>query len=434
MSEYSEVSVSPINWLKIFFRRKELLIIPIYIGLILGICLGMLLPKKYRSSTIIHVEEGKTDNPLFTNLAVSTTVTQRMNAIRESMLGWNSLLTLVKRLNMDKNIKSPQELEDLIFDIRRNIFIRLRGQSIIDLSYIGLNPEQTQAVVKNITDIFIERNQEAQDKETADAIIFIENQLRVYQGKIKSSEIAKLQDQLNTLLTDSTEAHPRVKQLREEIKNKKEELAKENLEYTETGDLDTKTNNPIIEEIKKALETVGSQTAPTPDANKPPENAANKDIYKVMLIDKLDNVLARDIDVNTSIYNMLLQRLETAKITQRLQSSKEGTKYTILDPPRVPLKPFKPNKFLLAIMGLVLGTVAGVALVIFREFLDKSFLDVEEAKEFLGSPLLGAISKINTMESLQQERQRKIWVSSVTAIGGIVVVIIAYVISGLMKL
>ena len=84
--EEQESSVNPMNYLKIFFRRKELLIIPAIIGLILGICAGIILPKKFQSSTILLVEEGKTDNPLFDQLAVSTTVGQRMNAIRESML------------------------------------------------------------------------------------------------------------------------------------------------------------------------------------------------------------------------------------------------------------------------------------------------------------------------------------------------------------
>ena len=42
------------------------------------------------------------------------------------------------------------------------------------------------------------------------------------------------------------------------------------------------------------------------------------------------------------------------------------------------------------------------------EFLDKSFLDVQEAKTYLNVPLLGAISKINTVESLEEQRQDQI--------------------------
>lgn len=418
------------GYLKIFFRRKELFIIPAFAGLIIGISLGIILPKKYVSSTILMVEEGKSDNPLFDNLAVSSTVLQRMTAIRESMLGWNSLVKLVKRLNLDKNVKTPQDLEGLVLGIRKNIIIKLRGNNIIDLSYVGANPEMTQAVVKNITEIFIERNLDIQNQETSDAIAFIEEQLKVYRGKIKSAEIAKLKESLNILLVDSTEEHPRVKQLREEVAAKEEELKRENLQYTENIDLNTRTTNTIISEIKSALDKIdgGSQASAGSGAEAP-----GKDIYKVMLIDKLDTVMARDVDVNNQIYNTLLQRLETAKITQRLQSSKEGTKYTILDPPRIPLAPVQPNKILVTFAGLLAGVIIGAGLVITAEFLDKSFIDVEDAKQFLGVPLLGAISRINTEQSIRLEKEKLAWMYSLMVIAGALAVMVSVAVSNMIK-
>lgn len=424
------------NYLKIFFRRKELFILPVFIGLILGVCLCIILPKQYVSSTILLVEEGKSDNPLFDKLAVSTTVSQRMSTIKESMLGWNSLVKLVKRLKMDQGIKTPQELENLILRIRNRINIRMRGRNIIHLSYFGDAPEVTQAVVKNITDIFIERNVEIQNQETTDAIAFIEEQLKLYRGKIKSAEIAQLKDSLNFLLVDSTEAHPQVKQLREQIAAKQEELKKENLEYTENVTLDPTTTNPIIQEIQKALDSIdGSQGVglQTAEEDLIAEEGADKDLYKVLLINKLDNVMARDVDVNTKIYNMLLQRLETAKITQRLQSSKEGTKYTVLDPPRIPLRPTKPNKVLVILAGLFFGALIGSGLVVGVEFLDKSFIDVEEANQFFGVPLLGAISKINTEESIKRERERQGWFYGLTALTGVLVIILTTAIVNIIK-
>jgi len=44
------------------------------------------------------------------------------------------------------------------------------------------------------------------------------------------------------------------------------------------------------------------------------------------------------------------------------------------------------------------------------EFLDKSFLNVQEASEFLGVPLLGVISKINTEESLSAVKEKNRWI------------------------
>jgi len=428
MGEIQHGEMLPMNYLKIFFRRKELFIIPAFIGLIFGVCTGLVLPKKYISSTILMVEEGKSDNPLFDQLAVSSTVGQRMTAIRESMLGWNSLVQLTKRLNMDKDIKTPQELEFAVLGIRKDMMIRMRGQNILELSYIGDEPERTRDVVKNITEIFIERNIDIQNKETSDAIVFIEEQLKLYRGKIKSAEIAQLKDNLKTLLLDSTEQHPRVKELREVIIAKEDELRKENLEYTEDVTLDEQTVNPIINDIRAALDDVEGTGARKISLENP-----EKDYYKVLLVDTLDKVMARDVGVNNSIYNMLLQRLETAKITQRLQSSKEGTKYTILDPPRVPLRPVRPNKVLVAIGGLMVGSLLGFVFVIATEFLDKSFIDVEEANQFFGVPLLGAISKIQTEESVRRQKERQVWMYSLTFAAGVVIIILTNAVGSFLK-
>src|SRR3989344_2768617 len=436
MLELNEGGLPILNYLKIFFRRKEVLIIPSFIGLVFGICTGLLLPKEYTSSSTMLVEEGKTDNPLFDRLAVSTTVSQRMTTIRESILGWNSLTELVKRLRLDADVKDKEGYEQLVDELRDRISIRLKGGNIIELSFMGRDPQMTQAVVQNILDIFVGRNVAAQNKETEDAIKFIEEQLKIYKGKIKSAEIVALQDQLKALFVDSTDKHPDVRRLRERIDAKKKELQEEDLEYTENISLGVQTTAPIVDEIKKSLdglETKSSKTSSNVPASLTPGEEAQDDIYKVMLIDRLDNVMARDVKVNDGIYNMLLQRLETARITQRLQSSKEGTKYTVLDPPRVPLKPAKPNKMVIAFVGLFFGVISGIGLVFGAELLDQSFIDVEEAKEYLGVPLLGAISKITTEDTVRQEAEKEHWLYGLTVVVGVFVIVMTMAVINFIK-
>jgi len=228
--------------------------------------------------------------------------------------------------------------------------------------------------------------------------------LHVYLGKIKSAEIADLKDKLNNLLIDSTELHPQVRELRAEIAKKMEELKAQNLEYTEDAKLSSDTTNPMVNQIQEALANIGEKALTNTTGNtSTPVN--EKDLYKVMVMDKIDTVMARDVDVNEKIYDELLQKLETAKITQRLQASKEGTRYTIIEDARVPTHPFSPNVMIMSFMGLFLGLGIGIALILFMEFLDKSFLDVNEASIYLNTPLLGAISKISTEESIREEKE-----------------------------
>ena len=55
-------------------------------------------------------------------------------------------------------------------------------------------------------------------------------------------------------------------------------------------------------------------------------------------------------------------------------------------------------------MGLILGAFSGVGLVFSKEFLDHSFLDIEDAKQNLDLPVLGAISRITTQEEIDKEK------------------------------
>jgi uncharacterized protein involved in exopolysaccharide biosynthesis len=425
---------NPKEYFRIFFRRKWLLIIPTFAGLVIGICSAVIMPKQYESSTKMQITESKTENPLFDKLAVSTTIAQRAKVVREAMLSWDSLVELVKRLKLDERVKSPAEFEELIMKLRERINFQFRDSNIMQVSLVDTDPVRVHAIVKNLTEIFIERNLSAQNKETSDAIRFIEEQLKVYRGKIKSAEIAQFKDRLNELLVDSTEEHPQVRQLRTQIDKKMEELKKENLEYSEDAKLTAEATNTMLADIRKALNSVSTKaenaTVPTAAATDP---VGANDVYKVMLIDKMDDVMARDVNVNEQIYNSLLQRLETARITQRLQTSKEGTRYTILDPPRVPVRPIRPNPIVNTLAGLALGIMLGGALVFLTEFLDKSFLDVQEAKEFFGTPLLGAISKITTSEIIEEHRQQQVWFLFWMGSAGILLIAFTVMIAAFIK-
>jgi hypothetical protein len=160
---------------------------------------------------------------------------------------------------------------------------------------------------------------------------------------------------------------------------------------------------------------------------------ANTAIYKLLLMDKVDATMARDMDVNEAVYNMLLQRLETAKITQRLEISQEGTRYTILDPPRLPLRPVKPNKPLVIFLGLLTGAAAGAGLVFGREFMDQSILDIEDAKQSLELPILGAISRITTQEEIDREKTKTRTMLVIVFMVGLSLVITAALISLLQR-
>src|SRR3989338_7098666 len=149
---------SPLEYLKILFMRKWLLITPIFAGIVFSIVACFLLPPTYESSTVILVEEEKVINPLIQGLAVSTSVAQRMRTLKEQILSWNSLLALIKKLDLAKNIETQLQFERLVALLRRNISVNMRSTNLIKISYLDPSPGKAQLVTKTLTDIFIDEN------------------------------------------------------------------------------------------------------------------------------------------------------------------------------------------------------------------------------------------------------------------------------------
>jgi succinoglycan biosynthesis transport protein ExoP len=180
---------SPLEYLKVFFRRKWLFVTPIFASLVLGIVACFLLPPVYESSTAILIEEEKIINPLIQNLAVSTAAAQRMQSIKEVILGWNSLVELTRKLGLAKDVQSQLQFEGLIKDLRDTISVQMRQPNIIRISYFNRNPKQAQLITQTLSDILIAKNMESQTKETDVAIEFIKEQLAIYKNgrRIKES-------------------------------------------------------------------------------------------------------------------------------------------------------------------------------------------------------------------------------------------------------
>ncbi|MEW6609322.1 MAG: XrtA system polysaccharide chain length determinant [bacterium] len=117
--------------------------------------------------------------------------------------------------------------------------------------------------------------------------------------------------------------------------------------------------------------------------------------------------LTRDMGVNESIYSMLLNRLETANISQKLEKAERGTRFKIIDPAREPLHPIKPDMNMMVFLAFVIGSIFGCGCVFLGEYTDHSFRSMEDAESVLAVPSLGSISKITTVEELINQRAKQ---------------------------
>jgi len=174
----------------------------------------------------------------------------------------------------------------------------------------------------------------------------------------------------------------------------------------------------LMKEIQKSGQDVPSAAVETPGSESLQAPAG----------DALEG-LPLDATVNERIYGMLLERLETAKITKKLETFKEGTRFTIIDPPRLPIKPLKPDPIKFLLMGISAGIGLGIGCIYAAESMDKSYKGIHDAKADLDLPVLGAISAIVIEDEFNKQREGARFTYAVMAVFLALLVVIVLVFS-----
>jgi hypothetical protein len=115
-------------------------------------------------------------------------------------------------------------------------------------------------------------------------------------------------------------------------------------------------------------------------------------------------------------YNDLLQKALEARVAQGLEKEQKGERFTLIDPPLLPEKPFKPNRLAIALIGILLGTGAGVGFATLRELMDNAVHSPDSLTKLTGFPVLGGVPFIRTQED---EKRKRLIVFAIIGAAGI---------------
>ena len=105
--------------------------------------------------------------------------------------------------------------------------------------------------------------------------------------------------------------------------------------------------------------------------------------------------MTRDYQSTKELYQSLSKKREEALQAENLERRQKGEQFKVIDPARVPGKPFKPDIQKILLFGLLLGMGAGFGLAFIREQMDRSFRDAEDLEATFGFKVLANIPKID---------------------------------------
>jgi len=109
-------------------------------------------------------------------------------------------------------------------------------------------------------------------------------------------------------------------------------------------------------------------------------------------------VVSRGYEEAKFNYNSLLQKQTQSQLATSLGQQQQGQQFHIIDPPKLPDKPSAPNRFLISLSGLALGTVLGLGIATFLELTDVRFRQEKDLEGILPARMLVGIPRLSTPE------------------------------------
>jgi succinoglycan biosynthesis transport protein ExoP len=150
------------------------------------------------------------------------------------------------------------------------------------------------------------------------------------------------------------------------------------------------STNRSIETLQQSSDEFRRRISATPNV---------EEAYNAMLAER-SNTQAK--------YNDLMQKLMEARVAQGLEKEQKGERFTLIDPARLPEKPYKPNRLAIILIGFVLGSGAGIGLAALREFSDDAVRKVEQLERATKFPVLAGIPQILTNKDIIRRRWKRI--------------------------
>jgi hypothetical protein len=116
--------------------------------------------------------------------------------------------------------------------------------------------------------------------------------------------------------------------------------------------------------------------------------------------------LMRDYDTLQKNYQSLLGKKEDSKIAANLERRQIGEQFKLLDPARLPERPFSPNRQLINLAGLLGGLMFGAVLVGLLEYRDSTFKTDDDVTSVLALPVLAVVPLMESKVDRKVHRRR----------------------------
>ena len=181
------------DYFDVLKKRKWVLLVWLVVGLIGAGVAFVLLPKVYRSSTLILVESQKVPTDYIKPMAVDT-IEERLIAIQQQIMSRTLLQKIIEEFHVYDDELKRQPLEDVIDLMRRDIKITMvddrfhRNIQAFTISYDSDQPALAMQVTNKLASLFIGENLKVREQLVEGTSEFLEGELQRLKERLDRQE------------------------------------------------------------------------------------------------------------------------------------------------------------------------------------------------------------------------------------------------------
>ncbi|NHJ85841.1 MAG: hypothetical protein FK734_10295, partial [Asgard group archaeon] len=215
------------------------------------------------------------------------------------------------------------------------------------------------------------------------------------------SRIGELQSNLNTLRLSYHETYPDIVQIKNQIEELRETLAKEEekrKQAKKTGAVyidESIRANPVYQRLQSDLYQTNTLIATLEYRLNDMKKSLLEEIERDKRINSAEATLknlTRDYNVNNDVYQDLLRRRENARVSMSLDQEHQGLTLRISEPAYFPHTPSGPQFIHFILGGIILGIVLPIGLFYGLQQIMPRILDASDIDTYSEIPVLGELS------------------------------------------
>lgn len=251
-----------------------------------------------------------------------------------------------------------------IADLLDNLNVSDQGKDtgILSISYTGENPQLIKNIVNSISENYLAQNISRQAAQDAKSLDFLNIQLPKVRNDLDIAE-----NKLNAYRrqSDSVDLSLEAKAVLDQIVNVDNQLNELTFRESEISQLYTK-EHPTYKALMEKRKTLQEEKL-----------RLNKKVSSMPETQQEILRLSRDVESGRAVYMQLLNRQQELNIAK---SSAIGN-VRIIDDAVTQLKPVKPKKILVVIIGFILGLSIAIGVVFLRVMLRRGIETPEQLEE-----------------------------------------------------